>query len=302
MGILLGTIAVGALTFAIIEGKPLGYASPTILACFAGAAVAVAALCAYELRNDDPMIDVRLFWSRSFSAVMLAATVTMFGFTGIALLTVMYLQHAQGVSALGAGVRALVMFVPFIVISPIAARLAHRFGFKLVLSVGLLVMAAGSFLLLLAVPERDVAHLWPGLLIVGVGSGLLIAPSTAAAIISVPPQRAGMAGSAVNMFHQLGNVLGASVLGTVLTTGFTTRLSDRLTAETLPADAVDRIVDAAENGSTDSQLPPAIEALVQRAATVAFTDAFHLGVVVAGIVIGVAAIPTLLWVRRRPEH
>ncbi|MFC3241205.1 MFS transporter [Gordonia humi] len=224
----------------------------------------------------------------------------MFGFTGTALLTVLYLQHAQGVSALGAGVRTLVMFVPFILLSPVAARLAQRIGFKFLLSIGLAIMSAGIFLLLFAVPGRDFAHLWPGLFVVGVGSGLLIAPSTAAAIISVRHEQAGMASSAVNMFRQLGNVLGASVLGTILTTGFASRLGERLTDAGLPGPTADTIVDGAENGASTAGLPPAVASVVDRAVTVAFTDAFHVGVLVAAIVVLAVVVPTLVWVRHRP--
>lgn len=302
VGIVLGTIGVGALTFGIIEGKPHGYASPTILGCFAVALIATVAFAFFEARHPDPMIDVRLFRKASFSAVMLVATVTMFGFTGTALLTVLYLQHAQGLSALGAAVRTLAMFVPFILVSPLAAKAAHRLGFKALMGIGLVVMSTGMFLLLLSRPARDFAHLWPGLLLVGVAAGLLIAPSTAAAMNSVPPRQAGMASAAVNMFRQLGNVLGASVLGTILTSGFASHLATRLDDAGLPPDAVDEVVRGAEHGSGTQSLPAALESVVADAVTHAFTQAFHIGMVIAAITVLAVAIPTVVFVKSSPSH
>ena len=98
------------------------------------------------------MIDVRLFRSASFSAVMAVATTAMIGFTGTALMAVLYLQHVQGLTPLGAGVRVLMMFVPFITISAVAGRIVHRVGFKVILTAGLLAMAVGAFALLWSQP------------------------------------------------------------------------------------------------------------------------------------------------------
>ncbi|MFD7876974.1 MFS transporter [Streptomyces sp. NPDC059766] len=300
VGIALATLAIGSLTFGIIEGKSLGYTSPVILGSYATAAAAAIVFARYEARHRDPMMDVRLFASGSFSAVMGVATLTMFGFTGTALLTVLYLQHSQDLTALGASVRILAMFVPFIVISPLAAKLVHRIGFKFLLALGAVIMSGGIFLLLTTLPEPDFSHLWPGLAAVGIGSGLLVAPSTAAALTSVDQHKAGMASSAVNMFRQLGNVLGASILGTILTSQFTSNLTDRLTGAGLPADTTDRIVNGAEHGSRTGTLPDGIAGLVHNAVHHAFTDAYHTALLVAAVAVAAVTVPTLLFVRHRP--
>jgi DHA2 family multidrug resistance protein-like MFS transporter len=299
-GIVLATLAIGSLTFAIIEGRSLGPASPIILATYAVAVVALVAFIRHELRHPDPMMDVRLFASPSFSTVMAVAGVTMFGFTGTALLTVLYLQHVQGVSALGAGLRVLAMCVPFILISPLAARLVRRVGFTRLLGTGLVVMSVGIALLLLALPEPGFGRIWPGLVVTGIGSGLLVAPSTAAAVVSVPQAQAGMASSAVNMFRQLGNVLGASVLGTVLTSQFASGLTDRLAVAGLPPEAAAAATRGAERGGEGADLPAGLAAVVQDAVHRAFTDAFHAGVLVAALVVALAVVPTLVLVRHRP--
>ena len=146
------------------------------------------------------------------------------------------------------------------------------------------------------------AHVWPGLLIVGIGGGLLIAPSTAAAVNSVPPAQAGMASSMVNMFRQLGNVLGASVLGTILTSKFADNLGADLTSRKLPAPVVDQIVAGAKHGGGTSRLPANLAGVVGDAVRHSFNDAFHTGLVVAGVFVLIVAVPTVLLVRHRPAR
>ncbi|OIV39175.1 MFS transporter [Mangrovactinospora gilvigrisea] len=297
VGLVLGTLTVATLTFGIIEGKTLGYGSATIVTAYAISAAGLAMLIWYESKHPDPMLDVRLFRSGSFSAVMAVAATSMIGFTGTALMTVLYLQHVQDLSALGAGVRSLVMFVPFIVVSAVAGRLVHRIGFKFMLTVGLLAMGGGILALRWTQAGPDFSHVWPGLLIVGIGGGLLVAPSTAAAVISVPASQAGMASSAVNMFRQLGNVLGASILGTILTSQFADNLTPDLARSGVPGPAIAQIADGAKHGRDASGLPAQVQDIVRHA----FNDAFHTGVLVAGLFVLAIAVPTVLFVRHRPE-
>ncbi|MFD1276908.1 hypothetical protein ACFQ51_49350 [Streptomyces kaempferi] len=130
------------------------------------------------------------------------------------------------------------------------------------------------------------------------GSAVLVAPSTAAAVNSVPPLQAGMAAASVNMFRQLGSVLGPSVLGTLVTTRFPDYLHDRLAASGVPADRVDGVVAGITHGGTSS--PPAAQAhAISVAVPQAFSEALHLGWLVAGIVLLVMTVPTV-WFLRRP--
>ncbi|MEV6903390.1 hypothetical protein [Amycolatopsis sp. NPDC051372] len=140
-------------------------------------------------------------------------------------------------------------------------------------------------------------QVWPGLLIVGIGSGLLVAPSTAAAVNSVPAQQAGMASAAVNMFRQLGSVLGPSVLGTIVTTEFPKKLSERLLDARVPAGVTRQIVDGASHGGSTAGVPASLKTTVASSAASAFTDAVHSGLLVGGIVLVVSAVPTVAFVR-----
>lgn len=169
-------------------------------------------------------------------------------------------------------------------------------GIRATLTTGLVLMAIGDVSLLRAPAGLGFGRLWAGAILAGVGSGLLIAPSTAAAVGGVAPTQAGMASSLVNMFRQLGNVLGASVLGTILTSQFASRFTDRLHAQGLPDATVRQIVDGAEHGASGSGNPA-----IGIAAQHAFTDAFHIGVVVAGVVLLVVALLAVVFVGRKGD-
>jgi DHA2 family multidrug resistance protein-like MFS transporter len=269
-----------------------------IIAAYVVFAVSLAAFVRVELRHRDPMLELRLFRSASFTTVMSIGAVTMLSFVGISLLTVLYLERVAHENALMTGVKLLPMFAAYIVISAFAARVVRWLGIGATLTAGLVLMGGGAFALLAAGPFSGYGAMWPGLFVAGVGSALLVAPSTAAAVNSVPPLQAGMAAASVNMFRQLGSVLGPSVLGTLVTTRFPHLLHDRLASAGVPAGRVDDVVAGVTHGGT-SHLPASLAHTVSVAFPQAFTDALHLGWLVAGIVPLVMTVPTVLFLRRR---
>jgi EmrB/QacA subfamily drug resistance transporter len=298
-GLIFGTIVVAALTFAIIEGGESGYTSQLLIADYVVLAVALMAFVSVELQTDEPMMDIRLLRSSSLSTVLVAATTSMFGFTGVSVVNVLYLERVQKLSALATGACLLVMFVTYIVVSAIAPLVVKRLGFTVTLTAALVVAGAGALLLLRSRPVADFGSVWPGLLLFGLGSGLLIAPSTAAAVVSVGPQRAGMASATVNMFRQLGSALGPSVVGTVLTSTFATQLRTGLATAGVPAGVSHKVMETAANG-TGGHPPAALAGTIQAVVAQAFTNAAHAGVLVIGIVYLAVAVPTVLFVRHRP--
>ncbi|MFC4591207.1 MFS transporter [Sphaerisporangium corydalis] len=298
-GVLLGTVTIASATYAIIQGGATGYTSAPIIAAYAVFALSLALFVRVELRHHDPMLDLRLFRSLSFTAVMGVAATTMFGFVGISLLTVLYLERVHQVSALGTGVRLLAMFATYVAVSAVASRLVRRVGFTVMLTGGLVLMGAGALALLAVGPFDGFDAIWPGLLLAGVGSGLLVAPSSSAAVSSVPPLQAGMAASAVNMARQLGGVLGPSVLGTIVTSRFPRDLRERLVDAGLPGPGADQVVTGAAHGGGTTGLPASLARTVNIAVAQAFTDAVHLGLLIGGIVLLAMAVPAALYVRHR---
>ncbi|MGC4815338.1 MFS transporter [Micromonospora sp. DT228] len=297
-GLLLGTVAIAAAVYAMIQGGKDGYASPVMLVAWIAALVSLVGFVLVELRASAPMLDVRLFRSASFSAVMVVAAVSLFGFTGVAILLVLFHERAQALSPLDTGWRMLVLFGAYVLAAFGAGRAIRRTGFKAPIALGLVLGSVASFALATQGPTASFGSRWALFALFGAASGLVVAPATAAALASVVPAQAGMAAGAVNAARQVGSVLGSSVLGTLLTTTMLADLPDRLAAHQVgePTAAAVRVAVAA--GVTgDQPLPDPVRVALAEA----LTSGVQAGLRVNGIVFLVTAVLTLALVRNRPH-
>jgi EmrB/QacA subfamily drug resistance transporter len=298
-GVALGTLTIAALVYGLIEGGHQGYASARILGVFAVAVVAAVLFVVVELGSAAPMLDVRLFRALSFSSVIVVAAVSLFGFTGISLLEVLFFQRVQQLSALDVGWRLLALFLPYILVAGLSGRLIRRIGFRVPLAGGLIGAGVVSFGLLSQDPSTGFGRIWWLFALFGIASGFIVAPSTAAAMVSVPPAQAGMASGAVNTARQVGTVLGTSILGTVLTSQLASRLPDQLAVFHVPEGARDAVVTAVASGASGAA---ALPAGARDAINAAFVSGVHIGFVIAGTVYLAAALLVLIGVHNRPHE
>ncbi|MET7876070.1 MFS transporter [Micromonospora sp. DT68] len=298
-GLLLGTVAIAAAVYAMIRGGRDGYTSLVVTLAWAASAAALIAFVLVELRTSAPMLDVRLFRSKSFSAVMVVAAVSLFGFTGVAILLVLFQERAQALSPLDTGWRMLALFGVYAVVAFGAGRLIRRTGFKAPLTAGLVLGALASFGLATQGPTTPFDQRWPLLALFGAACALVVAPATAAALASVAPAQAGMASGAVNAARQVGSVLGSSLLGTLLTTTMLSDLPERLAAHQVDAPTRVAVQAAAATGATDGQpLPDPVRAALAEA----LTSGVQAGLWINGVVFLVTAVLALTLVRNRPHQ
>ncbi|WP_328423052.1 MFS transporter [Micromonospora sp. NBC_00389] len=298
-GLLLGTLAIAAAVYAMIQGGRDGYTSPVVATTWIVSAAALVSFVLVELRTSAPMLDVRLFRSASFSAVMVVAAVSLFGFTGVAILLVLFHERAQALSPLDTGWRMLVLFGVYAVAAFGAERMIRRTGFKAPLTAGLVLGALASFGLAAQGPATPFGHRWPLLALFGAASALVVAPATAAALASVAPAQAGMASGAVNAARQVGSVLGSSLLGTLLTTTMLADLPDRLAAHQVGEPTRTAVQSAVVAGATGDQAMPDP---VRSALAEALTAGVQAGLRVNGIVFLATAVLALALVRNRPHQ
>lgn len=232
-GQILGTAGLTALIYWLIDGGHRGYGHGRTVAAAAAAIVLLGLFVAGELRRSRPMVDLRLMRDPSYSASLLLAATVLFGFVGVSLLQVLWLQRVRGLTALDVGVQLLAEFGAFIAASVLAGLLLRRFGPRPPSVAGLLLAAAGAALFASVDPTDTFTDYGVALLAFGFGCGLANAPTTALAVGHVPPGREGEAAGTVNAARQVGAVLGISILGTLMTT----RLADRLTPTAGPTAA-----------------------------------------------------------------
>lgn len=224
-GQILGTAGLALFIYWLIDGGHHGYTAARSLASLAGALLLLGLFVAVELRRESPMLDLRLMRDPSYSASLLLAATVLFGFVGVSLLQVLWLQRVRGLSALEVGVQLLAEFVTFIAASVAAGVLVRKWGPRPLIIAGLLLAASGAALFATVEPGDTFTAYAPALVVFGLGCGLANAPSTALGVSHVPRGREGEASGTVNAARQVGAVLGTSILGTLMTSRFTDRLT-----------------------------------------------------------------------------
>jgi MFS family permease len=171
-----------------------------------------------ELHQRVPMLDLRLFRNPTFAGantVMLLVGLSMFG---IFFFNSLFIQNILGYSAIQTGATFLPMTVLIILVAPWAGRFSDRIGPRWLMTAGMLLVT--SSLLLFAQLDAG-STFWailPGLLTGGFGMALAMTPTTAAAMGSVPVDKAGVGSAVINSMRQVGGSLGIAVMGAVVAT------------------------------------------------------------------------------------
>ena len=218
VGMVTFTAAAAALTYALIRGA---WASTTTIALLAVTVVAIAVFVLAERRSDHPMLDLSLLKNSSFAAMLIAgALLSAAAWAGMAYES-LWLQSVLGRSAIEAGLIFLPCAFAAFATSAVVGKIMHRAQPRLFIGFGLLVIAAGALAQALIGTGSGWAVVIPGLVLVGIGAGLVMAPLSATAMSAVPWQQAGMAGGALSAFRQLGYAFGIAVLGEVFRGGLT---------------------------------------------------------------------------------
>lgn len=229
-GQVLVIVALASLTGAIIEGPTLSWGAPLILGLFALGGAALVALVAVELRRAEPLLEVRFFRSRPFSA---ATAIGMLSFTvlsGFLFVNTLDLQLARGDSALGAGLAILPATAAIPIAAIVSGRVLARRGPRLVMAGAGVALAGGMALLATASFATAAPVLALAYLLVGLGMGFISPPTTHTGVNAMPPDQAGVASAVTSTSRQLGNMLGVAVMGALFTSSLHGELGTRLGA------------------------------------------------------------------------
>jgi EmrB/QacA subfamily drug resistance transporter len=220
-GVGLITVALLLLLFPLVQGRQLGWPAWTFVSM--AASVPVFALFVWyeqvkSRRDGSPLVPMRLFRERGFSAGMAIAVTFFLGIASYGLVLTLFLQLGLGFTPLHAGLTFLPFSLGVLVSSGAAARLAPRFG-RGVTMAGALIIAAGMAGVIAATdhygPAVTTWDLVPGLVAAGLGLGAVIAPLADIVLARVPRQDAGSASGVFNTGLQLGNSIGIALIGVI---------------------------------------------------------------------------------------
>jgi EmrB/QacA subfamily drug resistance transporter len=213
-GAALAAIGFGSLTYAMVEGADDGFAD--YWWAFLVAAVSLAAFGVVERRTAEPILPFELFRRRNFTAANLETFLVYAALSGNFVFVILYLQFL-GFSPFQAGLLETPTSLILIALAARFGALADRLGPRVFLTAGPALLGVGTLLFLL-VDERS--DFWTagiaGLLLFALGLAMLVAPITATALSSAPPEYAGIASGVNSTVSRLGGLLAVAVVGLVI--------------------------------------------------------------------------------------
>ncbi|HVX17749.1 MAG TPA: MFS transporter [Acidimicrobiales bacterium] len=216
IGALLSIAALTSLLFGLIQGPAWGWGDPQILGSIALAVVLGGVFITWERRAPDPMLDLAFFHDERFSLGCISISGSFLSLFGSYFLLTQYLQLVLGMSPLRAGLYSLPSGITQMISAPRSAALVERYGYRKVLTSGLVLIGGGMIALAYLGRTGPSWLVLVGLGVIGTGMGFATAPATGAIIASLPLNKAGV-GSAVNdTTRELGGALGIAVLGSLL--------------------------------------------------------------------------------------
>jgi EmrB/QacA subfamily drug resistance transporter len=217
-GIGLAGLGLLGVVFGIVRGEALGWTSTPIVASIAAGLALLVAFVAWEHRAPAPMLPLRFFRSRAFSATNATSLAMFFGVFGSIFLLSQFFQTTQGLSPLQSGLRVLPWTIMPMFVAPVAGVLSDRIGARPLMAGGLALQAiAIGWLAAVTTPTVAYSALIAPFILAGTGMALVFAPAANAVLGAVRPEEAGQASGATNAIRELGGVLGVAVLASVFT-------------------------------------------------------------------------------------
>ena len=295
MGLVVSASGLTLLIFGIIHASETKdwFAWSVMLPVLLGSAI-IAVFLILEARSDHKSFDVSLFRNRGWAVSLTAVSLSFFAMSGITFTLPFYLQVLRGYDTLQAGLCFLPFAVGQLLAAPRSDKMAARFGYRKVITTGLVLVTLSLFGLANLQLDTPLWVILTMFFIFGFGMGNVIAPASAVMQNALPLARAG-AGSAVqNTVRQVFGALGVAVIGTILATSYASNVSSALAP--LPDAARDRAEDSVVETvgvlaqAANMGVPTDVLAQIRDGAFGAFLDASQLTAAIAAAVVLIAAI------------
>jgi EmrB/QacA subfamily drug resistance transporter len=291
IGAALSIVGLLALVYAIIQGPTEGWTSPVIVGSFTLAVVVLAVFAWWESHSTHPMLRLSVFENPRFSAASLGITLIFFAMFGTLFLLTQYLQSVLGYSTVKAGAVLLPQAAVLMIFAPLSNVWVQRFGSKVVVTTGLLIVTASLVAFSAFEPDSSVLLVIAVTALLGLGMANVLAPCTDSIMGSLPRAKAGV-GSAVNdTTRQFGGAVGVAVFGSLVASRFADQMGTRLSG-TVPAavlgqarESIGSAFEAVRNAPSGNLFADQIIG----AARISFVDAMHTAMLLAMCMLLVAA-------------
>jgi EmrB/QacA subfamily drug resistance transporter len=290
------TIAGGlvCLLLALTEGQSWGWTSYRILILLTASVLLLALFVIIELEVDAPLLDVTVFRHWPFTNSLLLISVLSVGLFAVLFYIPLFLQQGKGLGAFDTGLLLLPQALVMAVLMPSAGILYDRFGARWLATIGLALVALGTYLMKDLTLEASNTHFVWLLVLRAVGMGLAMMPIMTGGLSAVPPDRVDGASAFNNVTQRTTAALGLAVLTTLVTKSRAQLDADR--GALLGADTVTPALGAGPGGHTAGMY-----ALYQQAQTQMFVEAMD-GLFIVTAIITALGIPLALMLRSGPAQ
>ncbi|MCF3176762.1 MFS transporter [Streptomyces sioyaensis] len=215
-GTVLSTAAMGGILFGVISAPAHGWASGLVLGPLLGGLVVLALFFVRQATAEEPMLDLRLMLSRRFLGAGGTMAFLMFALIGGAFVVTQQLQLVLDFSPMTAGLATVPLAVATVISSPLSPAVAKAAGARVTIALGLATMAAGLGVLAFFAPNSGYPPTAVGLVLLGAGMGLAVAPVNDVLMSAGPPESSGRLSAMNDTVQELGSAFGVALIGSVL--------------------------------------------------------------------------------------
>jgi len=218
LGAALYILGLMAVLIALSQGHAWGWVSFEVLACLALGVLLLGGFVIVEQRVTFPMLDLGLFRERAFASPVVTAVLNFICTSSIVFLTPLYLLLGRGLAPAEAGLILITQPLVMASITILSGTLSDRIGSRLPVTIGMMILSSGLFLLSRVEVDTPVPMIVANLALIGAGVGLFNAPNSSAVMGAVPGSRRGVAAAILSTARTLGNTLGLGLAGAIFTT------------------------------------------------------------------------------------
>lgn len=304
VGAVLLVVGVGALVLGLMQSRSWGWDAPATIALLAVAALALPALVLWELRESEPLVQMRLFAKRNFSADALVLAIISFALVATSVYGAIWAQDVLGFTPIEAGLSLMPLTIPLLLIAPRVGALYDRIGPRYPVSIGTALVGLGLGWNAAVLSKIEYAWIVPGYVAMGVGLAFVMGQANTDALNAAPRQMRGQASGVVQTSRQIGSTLGIAIIGTVVAHVQQSQITDVIASRRLQGADVGQLERAVTDsggatGGSDAATSAGIPATVIRALHEAVTSAISSGYWLAASLLVVTAVVAFALLRRQ---
>ena len=257
-GAILATVGLSGITYGFLEASDKDFGNPVIQLSFAVGIISSLAFIVVEIKSTHPMMPLNLFKLKTFSGVNTMTLFVYAALSGSLFFLPLNLIQAQGYSEEIAGFALLPFAICVSGLSRFSGTFSDKFGARKPLITGSFLAGLGMLFLTFPGFTEGPKDYWttyfPGIIVLGIGMGIVVAPLTATVMACVPKENSGIASGVNNTMARIAGLLAIAILGAIVIITFRTTLNKNVNGFNISENAKKELI--ADAGNLAETQPP----------------------------------------------